>query len=751
MTSRSTGFDTGTNGAAIATTDPGDPWPCNEVALVGTGTAVYSNTHAAHGALAAKLTAAAAGDRATIGWIVWNAATLTFSVYVYWAAYPSGAMDWITIRNGTTNAAKVQIWADGKIRVVNAGGSTIKTFAAAIGTGSWIRIELSVTKGTTTSNGQIKVAYYAGDSTTATDSYDSGAATDAGTTNLVTAHLGMLTGGTVTGEFWCDSMRGVDTAGPLGAWPAAVSVTVADESSGADSGYSVSTDPYMVIDDTSQTTDWITVIGPPLDPVPDLDAAQVGTAVVGGGVGWLYSLQEQSGALSAGDVSGQPRRPKLVAEQVGTGGGIEFGVTGTMPEGSAVAFTPASADNGMVLHSRTVRSYLGSGYAIVAQFAWTGDSGVQLLQVGDTGGSYITIYATPTAVLASLYPRGVRSTTALKGAVTNDGAPHFLVVTVVGNECRLFIDQDPKAAVASPQGMGWVKGLTVGGAYSGDPFQVAWAAYLPGAMSAERVADLAGLAIGAPEASDARVARVVRWIIGNADDLVSEPGLSLVAYQPTTDRDALEVIHEANQVEQGEFHAEGDGSFAQNSRGHRYNRPVDLVLDASTGIVVNSPLTIASGLSRMRNDITVGRPGGANYRARNQTSIDDYYEVSDQLTLYAATDLGLEGLAQWLVHRYGNPQPYVPLLTLDLFTADVAVANAVLQLRIGHRVQVINLPEGTPGGTLLDVFVEGFPDEQVSDTTWLVSLATSPALVSDVAVVGDPVRGVVGAPYSIAY
>jgi len=741
VTTKKTGFENGSNGTTI-TTSGGNPDAFTEVVLVNTGTAKYSTTHAAHGSMGALIDAPVSGDKATVGWMSgFAASTLTVSVYMYCAAYPSAATDIGAIRNSTVNAMKVQLWNDGKIRVVNAAGTTIKTFASAIGTGSWVRLEYSATKGTTAGNGRIQCAYYAGDATSATDSYDSGTTTDAGTTDLTVGHHGWLSGSS-TGQYWIDSFQVQDAAPPLGPWNTDLVFVIDDTVGIADDGLAEAYDWAFTVDDTVGIADDLVQVGPAMDATLAEDLAVLGSARLGSGAGWLYPLQEPENATSAGDFSGVPGRPRLRATRYGKDPGPRptFGVADVMPDGTCVTFTPTGYGDGYALDSGSVRSYLSTGYTVLVQWAWSGVDGVELVRIGDATGPGLVISAMASGVWARTISETGRSVLAAKSVVTNDGLPHAAVVSVSGNTVSLWVDLDPVAATAIPQGMGWVQGLTVGYP-SHDPVSIAWVGYSPRVVDAEGAALLTGLALGDAEPSDVRVARAARWLTGA--QVRTEPGLSEVAYQPTAGMQALDVIADVNVVEDGVFFTTGDGEFVQHSRRHRYNP--QLVATISASICDPADLSPIVDLSRIVNDLQVNGPDGSGYLARDVASINEHGERSGgDLTVYAADDTAAEALALHRVAKYAQPGVRVGRITVDLLAADAGTANRILSLEIGDRIQLVDMPATTAGGTALDLIVEGFPSEVMSPVAWRITIATSPADLSNIAHLDSPTYGVLG-------
>lgn len=502
----------------------------------------------------------------------------------------------------------------------------------------------------------------------------------------------------------------------------------------------------------------------------------LGEGLLAGGLSFLYGLQEAAGSTSAGDVSGVPGRPKLSLVQMGSGGSVEFGADGMTPEGSGVIFAPADVNNGLILTSSEPRAYLAHG-AVFAQIAWSGDSGARVMQVGSMPAGLISLDVTPTTVVATLTgPDGTHTLTRSKA--TNDGAPHFVAVTVSGSVAQLYVDVDGPVSGSVPS-LGSATGLTIGGAYyprssgvgvsyywapattakagkvpigpgkivaTADPLCVAWVGHTTEALTGERVAQIAQVATGMAERSDQRIARLCRWLHLDAD-LVAAPGGSQVAYQTAMGGQALDLIAEANIVESGLFFSDGTGRLVQHPRSHRYNaRPAAVI---STGDIDMTLPQIAMDANAVVNDYEVTRPGGATYRARNLTSIRELdCEITGSATILAASDSDLEAAANHHVARYGTPRPLLSSVTFDLLTASADMAALVLSLQVGDLITITDLPEQTPGGTAMDLFIEGISDPEIAHDRWTVSLSTSPGSLSIVGTLGYTA---LGSDFAIAY
>lgn len=109
-----------------------------------------------------------------------------------------------SLRSASAQVCVMTIGTDGKLVMQNAAGAGITSGANgssassratnAISANTWYRLELSATKGTTTSNGSLEYAYYQGNSGTAEFSWTGTTNVNAGTANITSVRLGRLTG-----------------------------------------------------------------------------------------------------------------------------------------------------------------------------------------------------------------------------------------------------------------------------------------------------------------------------------------------------------------------------------------------------------------------------------------------------------------------------------------------------------------------------------------------------------------------------
>lgn len=450
------------------------------------------------------------------------------------------------------------------------------------------------------------------------------------------------------------------------------------------------------------------------------------TTVLSGGLVWLYGLQESSGSSTAGDVSGALGRPTLTTVQVGTDGAIEFGASGLMPEGTAVQFSPASAGNGIVLTKASGPStYIGGEFTLSCQFAWTGSTGAQLVQVGASPSGRITISVTPTTVVATFVAPDTTSTTVTKTAATGNNRPHFALVTVSAGTIRLHVDALSEATGSIPAGMGSAQGLTIGGTTSANVHQVAWVAYSNVSTTVARAQDLGLVGSAGSEATGARIGRILRWLGIPASDQDLMPGVSQVAYQASGGADPLDLINDVCKVESGRFWATPWGVFAFRDRSYFGD---SWVLSIGPNQIDPGEYAMTVDTADIVNDLTVSRPAGATFRMRDESSINLYGQHSASDTIYAATDDALRDIAAFRLARYAHPVPRVPSLKSNVLTESWwFIRSLYYNLDPGKMIVLGSLPAATtPGGvTSVQFVVEGVREEITPTAHWL-AFTTSP-------------------------
>lgn len=145
------GFETGTNGSTVATSDTGNATAFDAVNTSGAGaTVTYDNTHAAQGSLAVKFhTSASPG---TAPYVEWSTAYGSQTdcggrAYIYMTAYPGSGVVLAPIRgqNGTSsNAYVVRINHDGTIAIRGNGTTDLATSTNTLTLNQWVRLDFRI-------------------------------------------------------------------------------------------------------------------------------------------------------------------------------------------------------------------------------------------------------------------------------------------------------------------------------------------------------------------------------------------------------------------------------------------------------------------------------------------------------------------------------------------------------------------------------------------------------------------------------
>jgi hypothetical protein len=163
------------------------------------GSPTFTNAFAQSGSNAYEV-AGTHGAQTTVGWTHTGATTVEASFWVRFAGLPTvNNAIFAQVRNSSSSAFALVLNMAGTVAVQQASFSVVNTSTPTITTGAWYRVDLTVTRGTTTSNGAITVAMYAA-SNLATPFYSYTSATaNTGTTALTQMKFGKAhNDGTVT-------------------------------------------------------------------------------------------------------------------------------------------------------------------------------------------------------------------------------------------------------------------------------------------------------------------------------------------------------------------------------------------------------------------------------------------------------------------------------------------------------------------------------------------------------------------------
>jgi hypothetical protein len=216
---------------------------------------------------------------------------------------------------------------------------------------------------------------------------------------------------------------------------------------------------------------------------------------------------------------------------------------------------------------------------------------------------------------------------------------------------------------------------------------------------------------------------------------------------PQRPRTVLEILDECADVDQGMvFDARDKRAIAYRGRGDLYNQTPAMTLDYAGGQrEVAVPFEPVEDDQNLRNDVTRVRSGGAEFRAvleDGPLSIQPpplgvgTYDESVEINPYSDTQL--RDITGWALHLGTWDEARFPVVNMRLHGAPHLV-DAWLGLELLDRIDVVNPPEYLPAGDVR-LMVQGY-EEELTLTTWDVTLNCSPYGPYDVAVVDDPDLG----------
>ncbi len=163
---RTNSFSGGSNGVTISTANSGGDSGDAFSSIGGSPSYITSN---ATGLRAPMVASMPASSRLTWDSLTLADRTLYVRTHVYCTGNPASTTTIIDI--DVTSKAGVRINTAGRALLVSRTGSTLATSTSALPTNQWVRVELQVTFGTTSSNGSGELRiYHSADSTTVTES-----------------------------------------------------------------------------------------------------------------------------------------------------------------------------------------------------------------------------------------------------------------------------------------------------------------------------------------------------------------------------------------------------------------------------------------------------------------------------------------------------------------------------------------------------------------------------------------------------
>jgi hypothetical protein len=190
----------------------------------------------------------------------------------------------------------------------------------------------------------------------------------------------------------------------------------------------------------------------------------------------------------------------------------------------------------------------------------------------------------------------------------------------------------------------------------------------------------------------------------------------------------LDLFRDCEAADQAVLSEAGAG-LAFRTRRLRYNAPVGMALNFSTGHV-SSPPEPTDDDQQLRNQIKLSRTSGSTVTAQDDDSIAVNGLYSDELTINVQDDSQLPDQAGWLLHLGTLNELRWPKVTLDL-ARNPSLIGTWCQMTIGSRITITNPPAAVPG--TLDLLIEGWT-ETLSEYGWTVEINCSPASAWKVAI-----------------
>lgn len=178
----------------------------------------YSTEFAAHGTLSYKSSSTASSYAR---WALSGDKKASLRLYVRTATATAQDYTFARFTIGGTAVVQVRLQGTNQLRILGATGTVLWTAPLAFPITSFTRVEVDMNVGTTTTDGTLNVAYYAGDSTTALGSQNLAGVNLGGASGTLDGLYVFKYGGTTSITSWIDDVElrtGADSTGFIGPW-----------------------------------------------------------------------------------------------------------------------------------------------------------------------------------------------------------------------------------------------------------------------------------------------------------------------------------------------------------------------------------------------------------------------------------------------------------------------------------------------------------------------------------------------------
>ena len=248
-------------------------------------------------------------------------------------------------------------------------------------------------------------------------------------------------------------------------------------------------------------------------------------------------------------------------------------------------------------------------------------------------------------------------------------------------------------------------------------------------LTATRIAAHASAAAGyAGEAAPARFARIMAAASVPADGYIVS-GTSNVALgaQRTYGSDPVTNVNEIAAADGGFSYATALGAVKYATASSRYNAPTALTIDAAKTGQVLAGTAFTTDNALLLNVVTYSAADGWTSTATDSTSVANYGRSALNASIIASSHDATASVANWTLATRSTPASRSNSIDINVvaFRASGGDIGALLNLDIGSRITVFNLPDDLAPGNTLDLFVEGITD-RIDKASWVRSLTTSP-------------------------
>lgn len=474
-----------------------------------------------------------------------------------------------------------------------------------------------------------------------------------------------------------------------------------------------------------------------------------------------YPLTEDSGSLTAGDLSGVTAGPLSIIQQGITGGVLDFsGGPGPAATGEQYPiFTPVSATQGKYLACDLGSEYerLSTGQWNCVEFWFTSStgSGRVILALESPDQQYQLAFSLSAGGVLQVEYTAVGDTTLTvaasgSGNIAN-GLQHHVVYDEFGG--KIWVDGVAKSLPYVDLMFG-LRLMTVGAYHNGRLWSgtvSSIALYTTAGPRGTALIDhyAAGMTAFSGEGADTRIGRLGSYagvtsltVFGSIHDPVAGQGAG--------GSTALSMMQAVATTDGGKLYAERDWiGLAYQGRDVRYNPdPTSETFTVAYADLETDDVEVSTDDQKQKNIVVATRPNGARQRVVDQASIALYGPRDDgETTFLKTTDNGVLDAANWLVSRYADPPPEVREVPIEAYT--LPNYSDILDGDISEYFSITGMPAEAPS-TDMRLTIEGYT-ETIKSQSHLIKFRTSLAATDSVWVLDDAVYSVLGTTTRLAY